>query len=196
MPKWLATALMAVLLTGCATPLAPATAPRKAAGPAAARAKLTGAGIFARLDVGGDGRLTLPEFRQLGIFGVNGRLFEPNPHPPLPEAQAATFASFDKDRDQAVSAAEFENFGVALQYALEFDSESEFYTTLFPTLDRDQDARLDPAEWAQLGYFGVYGVTGPTADPVASLRELLARSFAGLDRDRDGFLTVAELTFR
>lgn len=170
--------LTLTLLAGCGAPGGPAATARNASSGAKVSANLTGAAIFKRLDTSADGQLTLPEFQALGIFGVNGLLFEPNPAPPLPEAQAATFKSFDKNGDQAVSAREFENFGVALQYALQFDSPTEFYTTMFPTLDRNQDQRLTVAEWEQMGIF--------VADAPFKL----------LDRNQDGFLTLSELAAR
>lgn len=192
MQKWFISLLAVSLLAGCAAPLGPVSGTRAAAGQAVASSKFTGASIFKRLDDSKDGRLSLAEFRQLGIFGVNELLFDPEkPLPPLPTAQAATFESFDKNRDQAVSAAEFENFGVALQYALEFDSPSEFFTTMFPTLDRDHDARLTLAEWEQMGIFGVHGV-----EAALPLAQLQAQTFKRLDRDRDGYMSLAELTFK
>lgn len=193
MQKWFASLLAASLLAGCGAPLGPVSTVSKASSKAKASSKLTGAAIFKRLDDSRDGRLSLPEFSQLGIFGVNELLFDPaQPLPPLPKAQAATFESFDKNRDQVVSDAEFENFGVALQYALEFDSPSEFFTTMFPTLDRDHDDRLTIAEWEQMGIFGVHGV-GEAALPLAQLQ---AKTFRLLDGDQDGHLTLAELTFK
>ena len=115
MQKSLVALLAAALLAGCGTHVSPVSAVRNA-GQAPAVKNMTGAEIFKRLDTNQDGKLSLPEFQQLGIFGVNGRLWEPKPLPPLPEAQTATFKSFDKDHDDAVDAAEFENFGVALQF--------------------------------------------------------------------------------
>lgn len=195
MRHWFVSLLAASLLAGCASPVVPAAIAPKSALKAKSAHKPTGAWIFQRLDGDQDRRLSIAEFRQLGIFGVNELLFDPDqPLPPLPTAQAATFDSFDKDRDQAVSAAEFENFGVALQYALEFDSASEFFTTMFPTLDKDQDARLSFPEWQQMGIFGVHGV-GP-GEPPMTLAQLQATSFRLLDGDRDGYLSLAELTFR
>lgn len=197
MQKWFVSLLAASLLAGCGAPISPVPTASKATSKVKASAKLTGAAIFKRLDDSQDGRLSLLEFRQLGIFGVNELLFDPNqPLPPLPRAQEATFESFDKNRDQAVSAAEFENFGVALQYALEFDSPSEFFTTMFPTLDLDRDARLTLAEWEQMGIFGVHGVGLRPGDTVPPLEQLQAKTFKLLDSDHDGFLTLAELTFK
>lgn len=194
MQKWFVSFLAVSLLAGCAAPLGPLSTAIPARSTVKASTKLTGAGIFRRLDESKDGRLSLSEFRQLGIFGVNELLFDPGQAlPPLSTAQAVTFESFDKNHDQAVSDAEFENFGVALQYALEFDSPSEFFTTLFPTLDRDHDARLTLAEWEQMGIFGVHGVGD---DPVPSLEQLQAKTFKLLDSDHDGYLTLVELTFK
>ncbi len=195
MQKWFVGVVAASLLAGCGAQTGPAAGASKAAGKAKASATLTGAAIFERLDTSQDGVLALPEFQQLGIFGVNGRLFDPAPHPPLPEAQATTFKSFDKDRNQVVSAAEFENFGVALQYALAFDSPSAFFTAMFPTLDLDHDDRLTPAEWQQMGIFGVHGVGKRTEGSAPSLAQRQAATFKLLDGDQDGFLTVGELTF-
>lgn len=196
MQKWFVSFLAVSLLAGCGAPLGPVSTASTAASKVKASSKLTGAAIFKRLDESKDGRLSLPEFRQLGIFGVNELLFDPGqPLPPLPKAQAVTFESFDKNHDQAVSDAEFENFGVALQYALEFDSPSEFFTTMFPTLDRDHDFRLTLAEWEQMGIFGVHGVGARPGDAVPSLDQLQAKTFKLLDSDHDGFLTLAELTF-
>jgi Ca2+-binding EF-hand superfamily protein len=198
MQKWFVSVLAVSLLAGCSAPLgAVSSAGMVKASKVRASAKLTGAGIFKRLDDSKDGRLSLPEFRQLGMFGVNELLFPAGqPLPPLPTAQAATFESFDKNHDQAVSDAEFENFGVALQYALEFDSPSEFFTTMFPTLDLDHDARLAPAEWERMGIFGVHGVGAGPESPAAPLGQLQAQTFKLLDSDHDGFLSLAELTFK
>jgi hypothetical protein len=197
MQTWLVSLLAASLLAGCAAPIGPVATATKVASKVKASAKLTGDAIFKRLDDSNDSRLSLPEFRQLGIFGVNELLFDPaQPLPPLPQAQAVTFASFDKNRDQAVSDAEFENFGVALQYALEFDSPSEFFTTMFPTLDRDHDDRLTLAEWAQMGIFGVHGVGDRPGEAIPPLDQLHAQTFKLLDRDHDGFLNLVELTFK
>lgn len=197
MQKWFVSLLAVSLLAGCGAPLGPVATASRATSQIKAKSSLTGAEIFKRLDDSKDGQLSLPEFRQLGIFGVNERLFDPaQPLPPLPKAQAATFESFDKNHDQAVSAAEFENFGVALQYALQFDSPSEFFTTMFPTLDLDHDARLTLAEWAQMGIFGVHGVGASTGEAVPPLDQLQAKTFKLLDSDHDGFLTLAELTFK
>jgi Ca2+-binding EF-hand superfamily protein len=193
MQKWFVSLLAASLLAGCGAPLGPVSTASKAPSKVKASAKLTGAAIFKRLDDSRDGRLSLAEFRQLGIFGVNELLFDPaQPLPALPTAQAVTFESFDKNRDQVVSDAEFENFGVALQYALEFDTPSEFFTTMFPTLDRDHDDRLTLAEWEQMGIFGVHGV----GDAASSLVQLQAMTFKRLDANRDGALSLAELTFK
>jgi Ca2+-binding EF-hand superfamily protein len=197
MQKWFVSFLAVSLLAGCGAPLGPVSTANRAASQVKASAKLTGAAIFKRLDDSNDGKLSLSEFRQLGLFGVNELLFDPGqPMPPLPKAQAATFESFDKNHDQAVSDAEFENFGVALQYALEFDSPSEFFTTMFPTLDLDHDVRLTLAEWAQMGIFGVHGVGARPGDAVPSLDLLQAKTFKLLDSDHDGFLTLVELTFK
>lgn len=197
MQKWFVSLLAASLLAGCGAPLAPVSTASTAVTKVKASAKLTGQAIFKRLDDSKDSRLSLAEFRQLGIFGVNELLFDPaQPLPPLPKAQAATFESFDKNHDQAVSDAEFENFGVALQYALEFDSASEFFTTMFPTLDRDHDDRLSLAEWEQMGIFGVHGVGARPGEAVPPLDQLQAKTFKLLDGDHDGFLSLVELTFK
>lgn len=197
MQKWFVSLLAVSLLAGCGAPLGPVSSASTVASKIKASSMFTGAGIFKWLDDSQDGRLSLSEFRQLGIFGVNERLFDPGqPLPPLPKAQAATFESFDKNHDQAVSDAEFENFGVALQYALEFDSPSEFFTTMFPTLDVDHDARLTPAEWAQMGIFGVHGVGAGPGGATPPLDELQTKTFKLLDSDHDGLLTLAELTFK
>jgi hypothetical protein len=197
MQKWFVSLLAASLLTGCGAPIGPVATATKAVSKVKASTKLTGPAIFQRLDDSRDDRLSLAEFRQLGIFGVNELLFDPaQPLPPLPQAQAVTFESFDKNRDQAVSKAEFENFGVALQYALEFDSPSEFFTTMFPTLDLNRDARLTLAEWEQMGIFGVHGVGARPGDAVPPLDQLQAKTFKLLDGDHDGFLTSVELTFK
>jgi Ca2+-binding EF-hand superfamily protein len=197
MQKWFVSLLVASLLAGCGAPHGPASTAITAASKVKASSKLTGDAIFKRLDDSQDSRLSLSEFRQLGIFGVNELLFDPGqPLPPLPKAQAVTFESFDKNHDQAVSDAEFENFGVALQYALEFDSPSEFFTTMFPTLDLDHDARLSLAEWGQMGIFGVHGVGVRPGEAVPPLEQLQAKTFKLLDSDHDGFLTLVELTFK
>lgn len=192
MTKRLTCLLAALLLTGCST--VPTAAARRPDARPQARALYPAAAIFPRLDADADGKLALAEFRQLGLFGVNGRIWEPAAPPPLPEAQEATYKSFDKDRDGAVSSREFENFGVALQYGLESGSPAQLYFEMFPTLDLDQDHRLSPAEWAQLGVFGANGVGPGTLAPVQALPQLLQATFKRFDRDQDGFLGEAELT--
>lgn len=148
--------------------------------------------MLTQLDTNKDGKLSLVEFQQLGIFGVNGVGGGPsNPNPSLAELQEMTFKLLDRNQDGKLSSSEFNAFGVALAKNLYYSSPKAFYTAVFPRLDTNHDGKLTLEECKQLGMWGAVAPGSAPANATFEERqELFFQANGGAD---DGFITLAEL---
>jgi Ca2+-binding EF-hand superfamily protein len=153
--------------------------------------------LFKTLDTDRNDKLSVEEYCQLGIFGVNGVGGGPgNPAPSLKEMQETTFGMLDKNRDGALIRAEFALYEEALKEVIS-GVQGNFIGFLLMSLDRldsDNDDAYSFAEYTQLGIFGVNGVGGGPGNPLPSLEQLQKLTFGIIDRNGDGKVSRTELS--